>query len=292
MATDSLPTSLSHALGSPSFSTRQYAVHLPSDIAVGSVIVGGFTACIMTKYALHHASQHPELQNQVDLRYSEVHFYRPIFASTPITLTLREVHIAKEGSTLHVESHQNGKLTASAYIRITKPSVAGITLPISYHCAFYPTGFRRSQSYAKNFIPRALPTEFAYIEQWVEPGWDYLPLGSRPSGTGQGKARWTNDMIQFVGDMALPIQENYMPHEEGEPLPLGSIAATLEFAKRQEKTRNESRNDWRVLDDDGSKEFWGKVLNVSLTLSLRTSSKRFPLRVSDGSIFGLNARKL
>ncbi|GJP97113.1 hypothetical protein AnigIFM59636_001740 [Aspergillus niger] len=301
MATDSLPTSLSHALGSTLLSTRQCVVQLPSDIAVGSVIIGGFTACIMTKYALHHASQHPELQNQVDLRYSEVHFHRPIFASTSITLTLREVHISKEGSTLYVESLQNGKLTTSAHIRITKPSVAGITLPvdwrlspkpcpvdltkletdndpnwISYHCAFYPTGFRRGQSYAKNFIPRALPTEFAYIEQWVEPGWDYLPLGSRPPGTGQGKARWTNDMIQFVGDMALPIQENYMPHEEGEPLPLGSIAATLEFAKRQEKARNESRSDWRVLDDDGSNEFRGKVLNVSLTLSTDIKQKLPP----------------
>lgn len=81
------------------------------------VIIGGFTACIMTKYALHHASQHPELQNQVDLRYSEVHFHRPIFASTSITLTLREVHISKEGSTLYVESLQNGKLTTSAHIR-------------------------------------------------------------------------------------------------------------------------------------------------------------------------------
>ncbi|RDH31631.1 PKS-like enzyme [Aspergillus welwitschiae] len=195
MATDSLPTSLSHALGSPLLSTRQCAVQLPSNIAVGSVIVGGFTACIMAKYALHHASQHPELQNQVDLRYSEVHFYRPIFASTPITLTLREVHIAKEGSTLRVESHQNGKLTASAHIRITKPSVA-VDLAkletdndpnwISYHCAFYPQD------------------------------------------------------------------------------------------SEEENARNEAWSDWRVIDDDGSKEFLGKVLNVSLTLSTDIKQKLPP----------------
>ncbi|BCS01614.1 uncharacterized protein AKAW2_51955S [Aspergillus luchuensis] len=74
-------------------------------------------------------------------------------------------------------------------------------------------------------------------------------------------------MVQFVGDMPLPIQENYVRHEEGKPFPMGSIAAMLEFAKRQEKARNEGRSDWRVLNDDGTKKFSGKLLNVSLTLS-------------------------
>ncbi|OJI91504.1 hypothetical protein ASPTUDRAFT_38528 [Aspergillus tubingensis CBS 134.48] len=288
---ESLPTSLSQALDLPFSFTRQCSVHLPSDIAVGSVIYGGYVASVMTEYALYYASQHPKLQTQIDLRNSYVQFYRPTFDSAPLIMTLREVNIGKGQSTLRVESFQNEKITASADIGITNLSIAGITFQtdwrlftppspvdltkldidsdpnwISYHCAFYPEGFRRGQSYVKNFIPRVLPTDFPFIEQWVEPGWDYLPLGSRPSGSGS-KARWTNDMIQFVGDMALPIQENYVPHGEGKPLPMGSIAALLEFAKRQEKARNEGRSDWRVLNDDGARNFWGKTLNVSLTLS-------------------------
>ncbi|GAT22713.1 PKS-like enzyme [Aspergillus luchuensis] len=212
----------------------------------------------MTKYALYYATQHPKLQSQVALRNSYVQFYRPTFASAPLRMTLREVNIGKAQSTLRVESFQNEKLAVSVDIGITNPSITGITIQtdwrlftppspvdltkletdsdpnwISCHCAFYPEGFRR---------------------------------GSRPSESG-GKARWTNDMVQFVGDMPLPIQENYVRHEEGKPFPMGSIAAMLEFAKRQEKARNEGRSDWRVLNDDGTKKFSGKLLNVSLTLS-------------------------
>ncbi|RAK89610.1 PKS-like enzyme [Aspergillus costaricaensis CBS 115574] len=291
MTTEPLPTSLSQALDLPFSSARQCSVQLPSDIAVGSVSVGGYVACLMTKYALYYATQHPKLQSQIALRSSYVQFYRPTFASAPLIMTLREVNIGKAHSTLRVESFQNEKLAVSVDIAITNLSITGITIQtdwrlftpptpvdltklerdsdpnwISYHCAFYPEGFRRGQSYLKNFIPRALPTDFPFIEQWVEPGWDYLPLGSRPSESG-GKARWTNDMVQFVGDMPLPIQENYVRHEEGKPFPMGSIAAMLEFAKRQEKARNEGRSDWRVLNDDGTKKFSGKLLNVSLTLS-------------------------
>ncbi|PYH38800.1 PKS-like enzyme [Aspergillus neoniger CBS 115656] len=231
---ESLPTSLSQALDVPFSSTRQCSVQLPSDIAVGSVIYGGYVASAMTKYALYYASQHPKLETQIDLRNPYVQFYRPIFASAPLIMTLRE----------------NEKITASADIAITNLSITGITLQtdwrlsttpspvdltkletdsdpnwISYHCAFYPEGFRRGQSYVKNFI------------------------------------------LRFVGDMALPIQENYDPYEEGKPFPMGSIAAILEFTKRQEKARNEGRSDWRILNDDGTRNFWAKMLNVSLTLS-------------------------
>lgn len=138
---------------------------------------------------------------------------------------------------------------------------------ISYHCAFYADGFRRGHSYAKSFIPRVQPTEISFVEQWVEPGWDYLPQGSRPSTAGEKKARWTNEMIPFVVDMSLPIQENFFPREEGKSLPVGSIAATLEYAARQRKARLDGRSDWRVLEDDGSKRFGQRILHVSLTIS-------------------------
>ncbi|PYI11157.1 hypothetical protein BO78DRAFT_163449 [Aspergillus sclerotiicarbonarius CBS 121057] len=303
MATNALPTSLSQALDFPLSCTRQISVQLSSDLAVGSVIVGGYAACVMTKYALHYASQQPRLQNQGDLRSAVVQFYRPMFPSTPITMTLREVNVGKGWSTLRIESFQNDKLTTSADIVITNLSIQGITLQtgwhlsptphqvdltrldtdsdpnwISYHCAFYPGGFRRGHSYAKTFIPRVRPTEITFIEQWIEPGWDCLPQGSRPLGTDQGNnnARWTNEMIQFVVDMTLPIQENFLPHEKGKPLPMGSIAATLEFAARQQKARKEGQSTWRALSDDGSKEFWAETLNVSLTLSTEIKQKLPP----------------
>jgi hypothetical protein len=51
----------------------------------------------------------------------------------------------------------------------------------------------------------------------------------------------TDEMLQFVADMALPIQENFLPHEDGQPLPMGSIAATLTFAARQQTAREEGQ---------------------------------------------------
>lgn len=74
-------------------------------------------------------------------------------------------------------------------------------------------------------------------------------------------------MIPFVVDMTIPIQENFFPRESGKPLPVGSIAATLEYAARQQKARERGRSDWRVIDDDGSKTFGARILHVSLTIS-------------------------
>lgn len=74
-------------------------------------------------------------------------------------------------------------------------------------------------------------------------------------------------MIPFVVDMTIPIQENFFPREKGKPLPVGSIAATLGYAARQQKAREEGRSDWRVIDDDGSKKFGARILHVSLTIS-------------------------
>jgi hypothetical protein len=75
----------------------------------------------------------------------------------------------------------------------------------SYHCPFYPDGFRRGHFYAKTHVPRTWPAEISFLEQWVEPGLDCLPQGSRPLDSNDD-ARWTEEMLQFVVDMALPIQ--------------------------------------------------------------------------------------
>lgn len=75
--------------------------------------IGGYIACVMAKYALHYARHHPKMQHQVDLRSAVVQFYRPVFPTKPMTMTLREVSIGKGWSTLRVESFQGDKLTTS-----------------------------------------------------------------------------------------------------------------------------------------------------------------------------------
>ncbi|KAL3452116.1 thioesterase-like superfamily-domain-containing protein [Aspergillus insuetus] len=268
------------------------------------VSVGGYVASAMAKFALHYASHHPKLQDQVELHSAVVQFYRPVFPTSVITMTLREVNIGKAMSTLRVELSQDDKIACSAELVITDLSIKGITLQTgwclspeprqvdiaklatnsdpnwtSYHCAFYPDEFRRGHSCAKTHIPRTWPAKISFLEQWVEPGWDCLPQGSRPPDTNDN-ARWTNEMLQFVADMALPIQENFLPHEEGQPLPMGSLAATLAFAGRQKTAHEEGQRDWRALPDDGSREFPGaKLVNATVTLwvrwlYLRTCCKR------------------
>jgi hypothetical protein len=57
----------------------------------------------MAKYALHYASHHPKLQDQVDLHSATVQFYRPVCPTSVTTMTLRELNISKAMSTLRVE---------------------------------------------------------------------------------------------------------------------------------------------------------------------------------------------
>ncbi|KAE8404937.1 thioesterase-like superfamily-domain-containing protein [Aspergillus pseudonomiae] len=289
----SSPTSLSQALDFPLSTGPSTTLQLPSDIGIGNVTIGGYIACAMAKYALHYARHHPKMQHQVDLRSAVVQFYRPVFPTKLMTMTLREVSVGKGWSTLRVESFQGEKLTTSADLVITDFSIEGVTLQtgwrpspqpkpidltklatdshpdwISYHCAFYPDGFRRGHSYAKAFIPRTPRGEATFIEEWIEPGWDCHPQGSLVrKGTGTDTyARWTNEMIQFIVDMPLPVQENLFPPIEGKPS-TGSIAATLEFAEQQQNARQEGREDWRALEDDGSKRLKARMVNVSLMLS-------------------------
>lgn len=67
----------------------------------------------MAKYALHYASQHPRMQHQVDLRSAVVQFYRPVFPTQALGMTLREVSVGKGWSTLRVEAFQANKITTS-----------------------------------------------------------------------------------------------------------------------------------------------------------------------------------
>ena len=73
------------------------------------------------------------------------------------------------------------------------------------------------------------------------------------------------------------MQENLSPAHLG-PTPVGSLAATLDFASRQEKSRKEGVASWRELDDDGSLPEDGfKVFKHSLvhaTLTMSTEVKR------------------
>ena len=44
-------------------------------------------------------------------------------------------------------------------------------------------------------------------------------------------------MVHFIIDMGLAMQENFFPQEENKPLPMGSVAATLEYAAAQRQAR-------------------------------------------------------
>ncbi|KAJ4348864.1 uncharacterized protein N0V89_010243 [Didymosphaeria variabile] len=76
-----------------------------------------------------------------------------------------------------------------------------------------------------------IPSQVKFVEQWVSPGWDCIPGGSRDANT--EKAIWTNELIQFAVDLSLPVQENFWP-PPGVKTSLGSIVATLAFSARQE----------------------------------------------------------
>lgn len=79
-----------------------------------TVSSGGYVACVMTKYAVHHASLHPIMRNQPDIRSSTIQFYRPILKSKSVAMKIHEVSIGKGWSTLRVELFQDDKIAASA----------------------------------------------------------------------------------------------------------------------------------------------------------------------------------
>jgi hypothetical protein len=144
-----------------------------------------------------------------------------------------------------------------------------------YHTAFHPNGFRRGMAYIKYYIPREVPTQVKFVEQWVTPGWDCTPSGSRESVVDQ--AKWTNDLIQFAADLSLPVQENFWP-PPGVETSLGSIVATLAFSKRQQQARMNGSPAWRELADDGYLPEVGpglfKNAMINVTLSMSTEIKK------------------
>ncbi|KAF2650363.1 hypothetical protein K491DRAFT_639238 [Lophiostoma macrostomum CBS 122681] len=302
---ESHQTSPSEALTYEALCSPQRFVKLPSDICIGAASVGGFLACVMTKHAVMYASQQPKSKHQTDLRSAHVQFYRPIFPDKDagVEMKLREVNIGRAWSTFRVElTHgHDAKLAASADVTVCNLHMHGKTLPTNwgltpparrldlarletlgnpdwacYHTAFHPAGFRRGMSYVKYYVPRKVPQPVKFVEQWITPGWDCEPCGSRKETT--GKATWTNELIQFVADLSLPVQENFWPAEVlGSSL--GSIVATLAFAARQRLSYDEGRTDWRQLSDDGSlpedgsKLFKNSMINVTLSMSTEIKKK-------------------
>ncbi|KAE8382451.1 thioesterase-like superfamily-domain-containing protein [Aspergillus bertholletiae] len=284
---DTPPTSLTAALDIPP-STDQFTTQLPTDIAFGAVSCGGYVACLMAKYAVRYAAQHETMRTQPDLRSALVQFYRPIIASKPAKIQLREVSVGKAWSILHVETSQSGKVAASADLWLSDFSLPGVSLhtgwhfttrPVdlsrlevdgdpdwtSYQPAFHWNGFRRAHSYVRNFIPTSWPTEIKFTEQWILPGWDCLPRGSCAMQKDKDKARWTTEMIQFAIDMSLPVQDNFFPQTK--PLPMCSVAATLEFAAAQRQARTQGKQNWRELELDGSREPTSEMIHATLSMS-------------------------
>jgi hypothetical protein len=144
-----------------------------------------------------------------------------------------------------------------------------------YHTAFHPDGFRRGMAYVRYHIPRKIPSRIRFVEQWVTPGWDCTPGGSRDATV--KKAKWTDELIQFAADSSLPVQENFRP-SPGIETSLGSIIATLAFSARQEQARKKGHSNWRELDDDGYLPEVGpglfKNAMINATLSMSTEIKK------------------
>ncbi|KJZ80348.1 hypothetical protein HIM_00198 [Hirsutella minnesotensis 3608] len=296
MTTANLPTSLASALD---FTITDATTSLkPSnDIVIGTVSHGGYIACVLTKCAVLYARKHPKTVRQTDVRSTTIHFYRPVLPLKLVDLRVYEASLGKAWSTLRVELFQNDKIAASADVIICSFSLPSFTLQthwklsppprrvhlsklemgldpdwVSYQPAFHPDGFRRGHSYAKIFIPKCHPLDFASTEQWICPGWDCLPLGSCAATEEQDKARWTTDMIQFAIDSTLPVQENLFPRQPGQLLPMGSVAAALAFATEQKKARDDGKTDWRPLANDGSRTIIHQAVHA--TLSMTTEIKK------------------
>jgi hypothetical protein len=130
-------------------------------------------------------------------------------------------------------------------------------------------------AYIQYHIPRRVPSQIKFVEQWVTPGWDCNPSGSRDTTT--KKANWTNELIQFAADLSLPVQENFWP-PPGVETSLGSIVATLAFSARQEQARLKGHSNWRELADDGYLPEVGpglfKNAMINVTLSMSTEIKK------------------
>ena len=146
----------------------------------------------------------------------------------------------------------------------------------SYQAAFHPDGFRRASAYYRCFIPVKWSQNQTYVEQWMLPGWDCTASGSPDPS--QAEALWTNDMIPFVLDVNVPIQENYYELDPNESNPSGSTS-TLAFCAAQKKNRDAGQRNWRELPNDGSspegyKHFQAKGNMVNYTLNMNLEIKK------------------
>ncbi|KAB8069555.1 PKS-like enzyme [Aspergillus leporis] len=293
-------SSLPEALDLPAVSSNQCYLQLPEDISFGSVSCGGFVASVMGKFAVSYASHQVRLYGQTHIWSTYTQFYRPIFPGKgKVRLQAYVINIGKAGTSMRVELFQGGKpkICASMHLLISDFNSPGLTVStgwrpspparrvdlakletesdpnwICYHAPFYRNGARRSHSYARMFIPVDWPSESSYVDQWIAPGWDYEPLGSRrPRAQGVEEARWTNDMIQFAFEMNVNVHDQFVT---GPTASQTGASGIIRHGKAQKKARKEGKPNWREVEDDGSLKLTDS-LNITLTLSTEIK-KRLP----------------
>ncbi|KAF2865911.1 hypothetical protein BDV95DRAFT_672251 [Massariosphaeria phaeospora] len=277
---------------------------LPDSICYGSVSVGGFVACAMASYVVSYAAQQPRTKDQTDSGESLVNLSRRRVSERHIQARgFSEYNVRRALSYNSVIFHREYISLQRTAVKIANFAILGTTVDTAwrlyppprnvdfrmlathddpgwtcYYTAFHSNGFRRAYASVKSYIPKEMPHSITFIEQWISPGWDCTPLGSKDSSVSD--ARWTNKMIQFAVDLNLPVQENFVQPHFGE-IPVGSIAATLKFAAMQEEARKAGRLNWReLLDDgsqpeDGSKNFKHSLVHATLTMSTEIK-KRLP----------------
>ncbi|KAF2000165.1 hypothetical protein P154DRAFT_599064 [Amniculicola lignicola CBS 123094] len=290
-------TSPSEVLDFGPTQSNQRDVLLPEAICFGSTSSGGIVASAMSKHALLYAAQQPKLVRQKDIRSTHVQFYRPIFpAKGPVTMIVREISVGRAFSTLRVETFQGGmtKIAASSDILITDLSNSGpshstgwdlhppptpVTISklaleedpnwASFHLAFNLRLPIRGFCYTKAYLPTVPPQHITYTESWVTPGWNCPPAGSPDPGV--PTPRWTNELIEFLADLNIPIEANFHPNSQDVT---GSVLNTLSVAALQHQNRKEGKLEWRKVPLSALGLQTHAESAIQATLSMTTEIKK------------------
>lgn len=133
---------------------------------------------------------------------------------------------------------------------------------VTYRTPWDPKGLRKPHMYVSHSVPITQPATHGYhtTDQWIRAKW---PEPSRKP------AKWTDEMIPFILDIAAPI----LPHSIDESL--GSWNRIINAGKLQAaaRARGESDNDMGYIDDQtGLKRpfpYVASTLNITVEVKKR-----------------------
>ena len=240
----------------------------------------------------HFESEHSDL-SQLDVLCMQWQFFRLLFPSEA-TMTLQEIHVGKESSTIQVTVHQQGKDCMTGFLKYVDTLITcnadtighsmgnlALTRTFSFDAKWRldPPPAEASVdrlsadadpkwiSYLTPFHPKSFRRVQSYLKFFVpldlqEPQYrDQWITPSDPDAT------FTNELLPFVADLSLPILDNYYPDESD-----GGQAATV-AAGLQQKLERESNTTPVVDATSGSYEAPAMIMTLSSTFEIK---KRLP----------------